>query len=347
MRDGTYVVGMVSKSVHSVTHRAALQREGFIVRDLGGSNAETTTDMDIVVVRSQSCSHNASAQAYAWARRDSKNRKLIASNSVEDIVRQAKEWREQQGKEEVTEEVEDKEEASAYEAEQKVAAALAVTQILDVLGFFSLRMVKREEDTFQLAERHLFADLLAEKRDAVSEAFDTIRKMGQRHVIRYLRGLYDQHLRQSPTSVFPLNVPTTDQIVISLSDDFYEYWSDTANRKELMCLTLLKQPATAPTSETTPAPAPEPVTAPIPAPEPTPQPTEVPVVQTAPHPVTTSAPVFAPSAPSSDPLLDFKAALKHLLPFMEKAGVSKLTIDNGQVSLVRSLVVDGVVKAQE
>jgi hypothetical protein len=46
-------------------------------------------------------------------------------------------------------------------------------------------------------------------------------------------------------------------------------------------------------------------------------------------------------------LQDFKAALKLLLPYMEKAGVNKLTIDKGQVSLVRSLIVDGIVKAQE
>jgi hypothetical protein len=50
---------------------------------------------------------------------------------------------------------------------------------------------------------------------------------------------------------------------------------------------------------------------------------------------------------SGDSLQDFKAALKLLLPYMEKAGVNKLTIDKGQVSLVRSLIVDGIVKAQE
>jgi hypothetical protein len=338
MRDGKYVVGMVSKSVHAGTHRAALQREGFTVRDLGGERAEPTADVDIIVVRTQSCSHNASAQAYAWARKDKVNRMLIASNGLEDIVKQAKEWVAQRSQAPAPEEGEAQEELSIHEAEQKIMAAGSVIQILNRLGFFSLRMLKRQEHAIALAERHV-GELSAEDKEAVTAAFDVLRTMGQRHVIRYLRGLYNAALRQSQTSVFPLSVPTTDQILISAVEHFDEYWSDPANRKELLLLTQHMR-VSDPVPETDLATLEDPPMQPI---EPAVLSSAAVLASVAASvPVVTIQPVA-----SGDPLQDFKVALKLLLPYMEKAGVNKLTIDKGQVSLVRSLIVDGIVKAQE
>ena len=82
----TLTVAMISKTVHSATHRAALENLGFEVRDLGGRPTEIPQNADIVVCRTQSCSHHASGMAYSWSREAGRKDRLVVSNSLAEIV---------------------------------------------------------------------------------------------------------------------------------------------------------------------------------------------------------------------------------------------------------------------
>ena len=82
----TLTVAMISKTVHSATHRAALENLGFEVRDLGGRPTGIPQNADIVVCRTQSCSHHASGLAYSWAREAGRKDRLVVSNSLAEIV---------------------------------------------------------------------------------------------------------------------------------------------------------------------------------------------------------------------------------------------------------------------
>ena len=80
------VVGVVSKSVHSESHRAALEKAGFKVRDLGGNPIGIPFRVDLLVCRTASCSHGASDICYAWGRRERNKGRLCVSNSLEEIL---------------------------------------------------------------------------------------------------------------------------------------------------------------------------------------------------------------------------------------------------------------------
>lgn len=82
-------IAMISKSVHSASHRAALTQAGFDVIDLDGNPTSIPDRADMVVCRTQSCSHAASSMALKWARAEEGRKGLCL---LADGLTQIVEW---------------------------------------------------------------------------------------------------------------------------------------------------------------------------------------------------------------------------------------------------------------
>lgn len=80
------LIGMVSKSAHSAAHRAAIQRAGLKVEDLGGNPKSIPERIDLLICRTASCSHKASALCFAWGKKDKNKDMLLVSNSLKQAV---------------------------------------------------------------------------------------------------------------------------------------------------------------------------------------------------------------------------------------------------------------------
>ena len=80
------LVGMVSKTAHSAAHRVAIQKSGLKVEDLGGNPKSIPDRIDLLICRTASCSHSASAMCFAWAKKDENKGMLLVSNSLKQAV---------------------------------------------------------------------------------------------------------------------------------------------------------------------------------------------------------------------------------------------------------------------
>jgi hypothetical protein len=85
-------IGIISQETHAQSHMKALEKAGFAVEILGGSVQTIPPRIDIVIVRTQSCSHAAQAVALAWMRSTGKG--YICTNSLSAMVREAEAYRE-------------------------------------------------------------------------------------------------------------------------------------------------------------------------------------------------------------------------------------------------------------
>jgi hypothetical protein len=77
------LIGIVSKDAHIKVHAKALREEGFSVLGLGSSPTEIPPTVDLLVLRTQSCSHGGSNTAYSWNRATKKP--LIVENGLSGI----------------------------------------------------------------------------------------------------------------------------------------------------------------------------------------------------------------------------------------------------------------------
>lgn len=77
------LIGIVSKDAHIKNHSKALREEGYEVLGLGSSPTEVPPTVDLLVLRTQSCSHGGSNTAYAWSRATKKP--LIVENGLSGI----------------------------------------------------------------------------------------------------------------------------------------------------------------------------------------------------------------------------------------------------------------------
>lgn len=78
-------IGLISKPTHAKPVLVRLEREGYEVLMLGGSPTELPPSLDCIVMRLKSCSHEASAVAYAANR--TRGVPLVLENGVGAIVR--------------------------------------------------------------------------------------------------------------------------------------------------------------------------------------------------------------------------------------------------------------------
>jgi hypothetical protein len=78
-------IGIVSKHSHCKNHMSALSREGFEVVALGASPTSIPPSIDVVVVRTESCSHGGFNTAMNWSRQTGGH--LIAENGLSGIRR--------------------------------------------------------------------------------------------------------------------------------------------------------------------------------------------------------------------------------------------------------------------
>ena len=84
------LIGVVSKPEHCKPHLKALRKMGHRAVCLGGRGVTIPANMDVVVLRTQSCSHGASDQAFAWSREGKKSR-LVVENGSTTICRKVQE----------------------------------------------------------------------------------------------------------------------------------------------------------------------------------------------------------------------------------------------------------------
>ena len=84
------LIGIISKPAHSKNHVAALQKEGYSVLNLGSSPTEVPPSVDLLVLRTQSCSHGGSDTAYYWNRATKKP--LIVENGLSGIRNQLRKF---------------------------------------------------------------------------------------------------------------------------------------------------------------------------------------------------------------------------------------------------------------
>jgi hypothetical protein len=84
------LIGIISKPAHSKNHTAALRKEGYSVIGLGSSPTEIPPSVDLLVLRTQSCSHGGSDTAYYWNRATKKP--LIVENGLSGIRSQLRKF---------------------------------------------------------------------------------------------------------------------------------------------------------------------------------------------------------------------------------------------------------------
>jgi len=77
------LIGIVSKDEHIKVHTKALREEGFEVLGLGSSPTDVPPNVDVLILRTQSCSHGGSDTAYHWNRTTKKP--LIVENGLTGI----------------------------------------------------------------------------------------------------------------------------------------------------------------------------------------------------------------------------------------------------------------------
>lgn len=77
------LIGIVSKGEHVKIHTQALRKDGFSVVGLGSSPTQIPPTVDLVILRTQSCSHGGSATAFLWNR--ATKRPLIVENGLTGI----------------------------------------------------------------------------------------------------------------------------------------------------------------------------------------------------------------------------------------------------------------------
>ena len=85
------LIGLVSKVEHATSHAQALEAVGMDVEILGGEIRSIPPRIDVVVVRTQSCSHHAQDVAQAWARKTKK--KYICTNSLSVMLNEISAYR--------------------------------------------------------------------------------------------------------------------------------------------------------------------------------------------------------------------------------------------------------------
>lgn len=85
------LVGLVSKVEHATSHAQALEAAGMDVEILGAEVRSIPPRIDVVVVRTQSCSHHAQDVAQAWARKTKK--KYICTNSLSVMLSEISAYR--------------------------------------------------------------------------------------------------------------------------------------------------------------------------------------------------------------------------------------------------------------
>ena len=78
-------IGVVSKHAHCKNHMKALQKDGYDVVELGPGPTSIPDSIDLVVLRTESCSHKGSDTAFAWSRETGK--RLIVENGITGIRR--------------------------------------------------------------------------------------------------------------------------------------------------------------------------------------------------------------------------------------------------------------------
>ena len=79
-------IGVVSKGAHCKTHTAALKSLGYKVVELGSSPTCVPKSVDLIVLRTASCSHRGDAVARSWARKTGKP--LVVENGLSGIRRE-------------------------------------------------------------------------------------------------------------------------------------------------------------------------------------------------------------------------------------------------------------------
>ncbi len=77
------LIGIVSKDEHIKNHAQALRKDGYSVVGLGSSPTEIPPTVDLIILRTQSCSHGGSDTAFSWSR--STNKPLIVENGLSGI----------------------------------------------------------------------------------------------------------------------------------------------------------------------------------------------------------------------------------------------------------------------
>lgn len=354
MQDGKYVVGMVSKEVHARSHIAALQRRGFVVRVLGAEHWTAPANMDIVVVRSQSCSHAASDAAFAWFR-GAEGRGIVASNGLTEIVNQCSAWRDKkEGKDNpLPAATEDTDKSKSVLDADSILIDSLMKQILNTAGFFTVQMVGTDPEFTGFIATHLGDDSSA----AISSSIEQLRDYSMRQLRARHAKLAERLLVGSPYAVAPWDAPAHQQIIFSDVDYLSEYWQEPEHRRALLefCglrtttiekevepvrIQTLTPPSSTDHAAATAAGLPNGLIA-------TALDTKAPSVQ-APVPLPTAPVVVAapPPAQVEDPLVRFKAKLRELVPLMHAAGISELHVADGDVSLVRTVVNKGLVTAE-
>ena len=354
MQDRKYLVGVVSKVVHARSHIAALQRRGFIVKELGAEHWTAPANMDIVVVRSQSCSHAASDAAFAWFR-GAEGRGIVASNGLTEIVNQCSAWRDKkEGKDSPPPAAtEDPDKGKSVLDAESILIDSLMKQILNTAGFFTVPMVGTDPEFIGFIATHIGAD----SREAISSRIEQLRGFSMRQLRARHAKLAERLLVGSPYAVAPWDAPVHQQIVFSDVDYLYEYWQEPEHRQALLefcgprTLTTQKEvdqvriqtltpPASTDHAAATAAGLPNGLIA-------TALDAKATSVQ-APAPALTAPVVVAapPRAQVEDPLVRFKAKLRELVPLMHAAGITELHVADGDVSLVRTVVNKGLVTAE-
>ena len=78
------VIGIISKEEHAAPHALKLNKMGFHVLLLGGTVVSIPPSVEVIILRTASCSHNASNAAYEFARNGGK---IIVENGMSGIIR--------------------------------------------------------------------------------------------------------------------------------------------------------------------------------------------------------------------------------------------------------------------
>ena len=85
-------VGIISKEAHCKPLKSSLQSEGFKVRLLGADPNSIPASLDVVVIRTDSCSHGGDRTARKWAS-DREGRSFIVANGLTTIRQRLQELR--------------------------------------------------------------------------------------------------------------------------------------------------------------------------------------------------------------------------------------------------------------
>lgn len=338
-------VGIVSRPEHAVSHAQALEENGFVVEMLGGDVKHIPPRIDIVVVRTQSCSHNAQDVAQAWAKKTKK--KYICTNSLSLILDEARHYRADRAIGICVDTV--KREVGLPESDVKHLRRVMdipgrlVTQAYQDIGFFHPALAACDVDrliAFLTPYMQPYQSVVPFSESAVRAIhallYTTLGGMSVDRMIYLASRMVDE----SRGLALPGNVPPVGDgalvVRVASEDPELRYTrSDVwrSEKKHRAIVDFLN-------SELEKQAAPAPVPAPEPEPEPTPPPE--PVMTPAPQ-VQEVAPVAKPPAPVADPMQEVEAAIRLLHECMRNANVVRVCIDGDDVSLTQRCAAQGVV----